>query len=158
MAHMDASVSLPRPVLRSAAAAARAAVSGIASPTRAGSQVCVPSVAAGDARLFQQVIPVSQGESYESLMRLPRAVFAEKVKGGTYVDLQGFCKVVQVSAKGSRDDLEGRLIAFHNDFVGIGDSQMSQDLTMRLAPVPAMPSFEDPLMKSEPWKAFVEHP
>ena len=81
MAHVDASVSLPRPGLRSAAAAARAEVSGIASPTRVSSQVCDPSVATGDDRApFQQVIRVSQGESYESLMRLPRAVFAEKLK------------------------------------------------------------------------------
>ena len=71
---------------------------------------------------------------------------------------------MKVSAKGSRDDLEGRLIAFHNDFIGVGDSQMSQDATRCLAPVPAMPSFndpiakrgvQDPLMKSDPWKAFV---
>ena len=120
MAHVDASVSLPRPGLRSAAAATRAAVSGIASPTRVSSQVCVPSVAAGDDRApFQQVIRVSQGESYESLMQLPRAEFAEKLKGGTFVDLQGFLQIRASSSEGPRDDLEGRLIAFHNDFVGI---------------------------------------
>ena len=145
MAHVDASVSLPRPGLRSAAAAARAEIYGIASPTRVSSQVRDSSVATGEDRApSQQVIRVSQGESYESLMLLPRAEFADKLKGGTYVDLQGFCKVVQVSAKGSRDELAGRLIAFHNDFVGVGDSQMSHDATMSLAPVPAMPSFHDP--------------
>ena len=107
-------------------------------------------------------------------MLLPRASFAEKLKTGSYVDLHGFCKVVQVSAKGSRDDLEARLIAYHDDFTGAeeaGKSQMSQYLhyvSMNLPSVPAMPTFDiptaarpqvqDPLLKSDPWKAFVGSP
>ena len=75
---------------------------------------------------------------------------------------------MQVSAKGSRDDLEGRLIAFHNDFIGVRESQMSQDATISLALAQAMPSFndptgatrdvQDPLLKSDAWKAFVRTP
>ena len=76
--------------------------------------------------------------------------------------------------KRSRDDLEGRRIAHHDDFVGSGEtgqSQMSQyvqDVNMNLPAVPAMPTFkdptaakpevQDPLLKSDPWKAFVGTP
>ena len=118
MAHVEIAASVSRPGLRSAAAAARAEVSGIESPLRPASQAHVPISTKGDNRApFEQVVRVSQRETYESLMLLLRASFAEKLKAGSYDDLQPFCKVVQLSAKGSRDDLEGRRIAHHDDFV-----------------------------------------
>ena len=174
MAHVETVASVSRPGLRSAAAAARAEVSGIASPPRTNATQSVPISATGDDRApFQQVLQVSQGTSYESLMLLPRASFAEKLKAGSYVDLQAFCKVVHELAKGSRDDLEGRLISYHDDFVGTaatGQPQLSQsvqDVNMNLPTVPAFPTSnqhavvsqaQDPLLKSDPWKAFVGSP
>ena len=79
MAHVEIAASVSRTGLRSAAAAARAEVSGIASPPRkVSSQVSAHISATGDDRApFQQVVRIAQGDTYESLMLLPRASFAE---------------------------------------------------------------------------------
>ena len=51
-------------------------------------------------------------ESYASLLLLSRVDFIEKLKSGQFTDIQGFCKAVQVSAKGGRSELESRLLDY----------------------------------------------
>ena len=120
MAYVEIATVLHRLGLRCAAAVARAEVSGIARYPRVNtSQVSVLTSATGDDRTpFQQVVRISQSGIYGLLMRCPWIFFAEQMKAGPYVALHVFCKVVQVSAKGYRDELEGPLIAYHDWFVG----------------------------------------
>ena len=50
--------------------------------------------------------------SYASMLMLSKIEFAAKLKDGQFVDLHGFCKAVSISAKGSRTELEKRLLAY----------------------------------------------
>ena len=54
--------------------------------------------------------------SYASILLLSKVEFAAKLKDCQFVDLQGFCKAVSISAKGSRNELEARLLAFKDDY------------------------------------------
>ena len=53
--------------------------------------------------------------SYASILLLSNLEFAAKLKDCQFVDLHGFCKAVSISAKGSRNELEARLLAFKDD-------------------------------------------
>ena len=51
-------------------------------------------------------------DTYASILSLPRDAFVDKLKSGQFADIQGFCKAVFISAKGSRAELESRLHEF----------------------------------------------
>ena len=54
----------------------------------------------------------SVAETYASLLLLSRVDFIAKLKDGQFSDIQGFCKAVQISAKGGRTELENRLVEY----------------------------------------------
>ena len=165
--HTENVASVP-PGLRSAAAAARAEVSGIARPQRVKDSAQVHmSVPAPE-------VAVPQGDTYESLMRLPRALFTEKLKAGSYTDVQACCKALSISTKGSPDELENRLVAYQDDFVGKAESGgRSQPPTTDVeddsfadsklpwtsvlpARLPSGGALVDPL--PDPWRAYIGTP
>ena len=55
--------------------------------------------------------------TYVSLLALTRLEFIDRLKHGKFTDIQGFCKAVDVSAKGARTELESRLLEYkdHHD-------------------------------------------
>ena len=56
-------------------------------------------------------------ETHASLLLLPRTEFIEKLKVTHFTEIQGFCKAIQISAKGARTELESRLLEYkdHHD-------------------------------------------
>ena len=56
-------------------------------------------------------------ETHASLLLRPRTEFVDKVKVGHFTEIQGFCKAVQISAKGGRTELGSRLLEYkdHHD-------------------------------------------
>ena len=56
-------------------------------------------------------------ETHASLLLLSRTEFIEKLKAEHFTEIQGFCKAVQISAKGARTELESHLMEYkdHHD-------------------------------------------
>ena len=51
-------------------------------------------------------------DMYASMLSLPRTEFIEKLKVGHFLEIQGFCKAIKISAKGARTELECRLMEY----------------------------------------------
>ena len=61
------------------------------------------------------VTRVGEPESYASMLLLSKVEFIEKLKSGTFTNVQSFCKAMQISAKGGRTKLESRLIDYKDN-------------------------------------------